>query len=129
MDVQKSTSDLSATTSLNRAASLADYHRIMLVHVPPIASSNRTVSLEDYSRTMLVYTGDQMAAFIMSNKASRVATSAACSANNINNSSCVSALTALGSGRLVPTSASVAEADSLLESRENEHRRRPPRSS
>lgn len=71
-----------------------------------------------------------MAAFIMSNKASRVATSAACSANDINNSSCVSALTALGSsGRLVPTLASVAEADSLPESRENEHRRRPPRPS
>jgi hypothetical protein len=125
MDVQKSTSDLSATASLNRAASLADYHRIMLVHVPPIASSNCTMSLEDYSRTMLFFTRDQMAALIMSNKASRAATSAACNANNTNNSSCVSALTALGSGRLVPTLAPVAEADSLPESRENEHRRHP----
>jgi hypothetical protein len=119
MNVQKSTSDLSATASLNRATSLVDYHRIMLVNTPPVAGSNCAVSPEDYRRTMLVYTRNQVAAFIMSVMARRNTTSAACS---VSNRSC-------GSGRLVPTLASVAEADSLTGSRENEQRRRPPRPS
>jgi hypothetical protein len=126
MNVQKSTSDLSATASLNRATSLVDCHRIMLVNTPPVAGSNCAVSPEEYRRTMLVYTRNQVAAFIMSVMARRNTTSAACSVSNRN---CVSALPASGSGRLVPTLASVAEADSLTGSRENEQRRRPPRPS
>ncbi|RHZ45333.1 uncharacterized protein CDV56_103135 [Aspergillus thermomutatus] len=77
------------------------------------------MSPEDYRRAMLVYTMDQMAAFIMSDKATRGTTSAACSANNTNNSSFVSAPTARGSGRLVTTLAS------LPEPRKNDHGRRP----